>query len=373
MGFSIGDIKNLAPRGRIGGHFINISIDAHGGDFGLPVTIQGGLRALTDFQDLFIYFVGDKSAIENELKKLNVGESIINRIDIIQTTEVVGMDEAPAAALRKKKDSSMRVAINLVKNGTSDGCVSAGNTGALMAISRFVLKTIKGIGRPAIMGKLPTKDGHTHMLDLGANIDSNPENLLEYAVMGSVAVEKIDGIQNPSVGLLNIGVEDIKGNEKIKKTADLLKTSGLNYVGFIEGDDIFKGKVDLVACDGLEGNIAIKAAEGVLVMMSHHLRKSFTKNIISKSIALVAKSVLKDFKSGLSPSKYNGASLLGLRGVVVKSHGGSDIEGFHNAIGIAYMESKADIISKISGVVQSELGISKEKATKIKFTNRELL
>lgn len=220
------------------------------------------------------------------------------------------------------------------------------------------------------MGKLPAKDGHTYMLDLGANIDSNPKNLLEFAQMGSIAVANRDNIENPTIGLLNIGEEDIKGNEKIKKTAELLKNSNLNYIGFVEGDDIFKGAVDLVVADGLEGNIAIKAAEGVFVMMSHHLKKSFLKNIISKCIAIIAHSVLKDFKSGLSPSKYNGASFLGLNGTVVKSHGSSDSDGFFNAITISYNETKMDIVKKISNMYNKNYSSdcdSERKSVKILF------
>jgi glycerol-3-phosphate acyltransferase PlsX len=254
----------------------------------------------------------------------------------------------------------MRVAINLVKDETVDACVSAGNTGALMAISRFVLKTIQGIDRPAIMGRMPTMTGHTHMLDLGANVDSKPEALVEFAVMGSIAVKHTENITTPSVGLLNIGEEEMKGNDSIKKTAELLKTSSLNYIGFIEGDDIYKGAVDLVVCDGFEGNIALKASEGVATMMGHYLKQAFTKNIFTKIVALIATPVLKDFKSSLDPGKYNGASLLGLRGIVVKSHGGANADSFFQAIKEAYLEAHAKIIEKITAQVSSEL----EKSTR---------
>ncbi|MCH9646037.1 MAG: phosphate acyltransferase PlsX [Proteobacteria bacterium] len=334
---------------------IKVSIDASGGDHGIPVTIEAGIKALGAFQDLQLTFVGDQSAIEAELSKHSPTDKTTARIKIVHATEVVLMNESPAIALRKKKDSSMRVAINLVKSNTVDACVSAGNTGALMAISRFVLKTIQGIDRPAIMGRMPTMTGHTHMLDLGANVDSNPQALLEFATMGSIAVEQTENISKPTVGLLNVGEEEMKGNDKIKKTSELLKASNLNYQGFVEGDDIYKGSVDLVVCDGFEGNIALKASEGVASMMSHYLKRAFTRNWLTKIVALIATPVLKDFKSSLDPGKYNGASLLGLRGIVVKSHGGANSDSFFMAICEAYAEVNAKIIDKISSQVSIEL------------------
>ena len=334
---------------------IKVSIDASGGDHGIPVTIEAGIKALGVFQDLQLTFVGDHSTIETEINNHPSAKKYHSRIQTIHATEVVLMNESPAIALRKKKDSSMRVAINLVKTGDVDACVSAGNTGALMAISRFVLKTIKGIDRPAIMGRMPTMMGHTHMLDLGANVDSSPEALLEFATMGSIAVEQTENIAKPTVGLLNIGEEDMKGNDKIKKTSELLKASNLNYHGFVEGDDIYKGTVDLVVCDGFEGNIALKASEGVAAMMGHYLKRAFTKNWLTKIIALIAMPVLKDFKSSLDPGKYNGASLLGLRGIVIKSHGGASSDSFFVAISEAYIEVNAKIIDKISFQVSKEL------------------
>jgi len=334
---------------------IKVSIDASGGDHGIPVTVAAGIKALSVFQDLQLTFVGDQTTIQAEISKHSSSARASDRIQVIHATEVVLMNESPAIALRKKKDSSMRVAINLVKSNDVDACVSAGNTGALMAISRFVLKTIKGIDRPAIMGRMPTMTGHTHMLDLGANVDSSPEALLEFATMGSIAVEQTEGLKKPTVGLLNIGEEDMKGNEKIKKTSALLKASNLNYYGFVEGDDIYKGTVDLVVCDGFEGNIALKASEGVASMMGHYLKRAFTRNWATKIVALIATPVLKDFKSSLDPGKYNGASLLGLRGIVVKSHGGANAESFCVAISEAYLEANANIIDKISQQVSKEL------------------
>lgn len=341
---------------------IKVSIDACGGDYGIRSTIKAGLDALAAFQDLHLYFVGDKSQIQSELNKYSQSLSLSNRFNITHATQTITMNESPAIALRKKKDSSMRVSINLVKNQTVDACVSAGNTGALVAISRFVLKTIKGIDRPAIMGRMPTQTGHTHMLDLGANVDSKPELLFKFATMGAIAIQYTEGISNPNIGLLNIGEEEIKGNEKIKQTAELLKASKLNYIGFIEGDDIYKGNVDLVVCDGFEGNIALKASEGVAAMMGFYLKQAFNKNIFTKIVALIASPVLKDFKLSLDPRQYNGATLLGLRGIVIKSHGGANTEAFFQAIKEAYLESQAKITEKISYQVSLELEKQQNKA-----------
>lgn len=334
---------------------IKVSIDVSGGDHGIPTTIEAGIKALGAFADLHLVFVGDSKRIQTQLNQHPSSQKFNKRFDIAHASEVIAMDESLPSALRKKKDASMRIAINLVKNNTVDACVSAGNTGALMAISRFVLKTISGIDRPAIMGRIPTMDGWTHMLDLGANVDSRPKSLVEFATMGSIAVKHTENIDMPSVGLLNVGEEEIKGNDNIKKTAELLKASNLNYVGFVEGDDIYKGRVDVVVCDGFEGNIALKASEGVALMMRHYLKLAFTKNIFSKIIGLIAKPVLKDFKASLDPGKYNGASLLGLRGIVIKSHGGADAEAFFQAIKEAYLEAQAKITEKIADQVSLEL------------------
>ncbi len=275
---------------------IKVSIDASGGDFGFPVTVNAGINALKIYNDLVINFVGDKSGIEKELKNISLSSKFSNRIVITHASEVINMDDSPSVALRHKKDSSMRVAINLVKNGEVDACVSAGNTGALMSIARFVLKTISGVDRPAIMSAVPTLMGPTHVLDLGANIDSKPGTLLQFAIMGSIAVQNTENIASPSVGLLNVGTEELKGNEKSQETSELLKNSSLNYIGFVEGDDIYKGNVDVIVCDGFEGNIALKASEGVAKMFSFFIKKSFTKNIFTKLVAIIAKPVMKDFK-----------------------------------------------------------------------------
>ncbi len=334
---------------------IKVSIDASGGDFGFSVTINAGISALSTYDDLLINFVGDKTEIEKELKNNSLSSKFADRIVITHASDVINMDDSPSVALRHKKDSSMRVAINLVKSGEVDACVSAGNTGALMSIARFVLKTIEGVDRPAIMSAVPTLTGPTHVLDLGANIDSKPSTLLQFAIMGSIAVQNTESIDQPSVGLLNVGSEELKGNEKSQATSELLKNSSLNYIGFVEGDDIYKGNVDVIVCDGFEGNIALKASEGVAKMFTFFIKKSFTKNLFTKIVALIAQPVMKDFKSKVDPGKYNGASLLGLKGVVVKSHGNADADSFLHAIKEAYLEAHAKITDKISEQLTREL------------------
>ena len=334
---------------------IKVSIDAAGGDFGFPVTVKAGINALGIYQDLHIHFVGDEKGIRKELNKHSIYKTFLNRISITHASEVIDMGDSPSTALRHKKDSSMRVAINLIENGTVDACVSAGNTGALMAIARFILKTIEGVDRPAIMGSIPTLNGHIHVLDLGANVDSKPETLLQFAIMGSIVVQNTENIPNPTIGLLNVGVEEMKGHNKIQDTAELLKDSSLNYSGFVEGDDIFKGVVDVVVCDGFEGNIALKASEGVANMFSHLIKESFNKNLLTKLVAIFSKPVMSNFKSRVDPGQYNGASLLGLTGVVVKSHGNADVNSYFQAIKEAYLEAHAKITDKISAQLTREL------------------
>ena len=335
---------------------IKVSIDASGGDFGIPVTINAGIIALKTFSDLTIAFVGDEEDINKEIKNSSISQTILERIEIIHASQVINMDDSPSTALRHKKDSSMRVAINLVKNGEADACVSAGNTGALLSIAKFVLKTITGVDRPAIMSAVPTLTGNpTHILDLGANVDSKPNTLLQFAIMGSIAVQNTENIKQPTVGLLNVGSEEFKGHWKIQETAELLKNSSLNYIGFVEGDDMYKGSVDVIVCDGFEGNIALKASEGVAHMFSHFIKKSFNKNIFTKITALIARPVMKEFKSRVDPGKYNGASLLGLKGVVVKSHGNANVDSFFQAIKEAYLEAHAKITDKISVQLTREL------------------
>ena len=309
---------------------ITVAIDCMGGDHGPHVTVPAALDFLRHNPEGNIVLVGLPDVIQAELKahKAETGP----RLRIHPASEVVTMDEPPALALRGKRDSSMRVAVNLVKNGEAQACVSAGNTGALMAISKFVLKTLPGIDRPAICTVLPSLKGHTHMLDLGANVDCAPEHLLQFAIMGSVLVSSVEGKERPSVGLLNIGEEEIKGNEVVKQAAELLRASPLNFYGNVEGSDIYKGTTDVVVCDGFVGNVALKASEGLAQMLTTYLRQEFKRNLLTRAAALFALPVLNSFKRRVDHREYNGASLLGLRGIVIKSHGSADRLAFRRAI-----------------------------------------
>jgi glycerol-3-phosphate acyltransferase PlsX len=317
-----------------------------GGDHGPSVVVPAVLRALKLYPKTHFILVGDKEVISSLLHKHNVHDD--ERLIVHHASQQVTMGESPVVALRTKKDSSMRVALNLVKDGSAAACVSAGNTGALMATARFVLKTIPGIERPAIVSALPTMKGHTYVLDLGANVDSSAEHLVQFAVMGSVLAELVDGKKNPTIGLLNIGSEEIKGNERVKEAARLLMDTDLNYYGFVEGDGLYRGDVDVVVCDGFVGNVALKASEGVIHMIRHFLRQSFGRNIFTKIAGLIASPVLKHFRDELDPRAYNGANLIGLQGIVIKSHGGTDEIGFANAIKIAIIEAEQDIPKHIS-------------------------
>ncbi|MDZ4142251.1 MAG: phosphate acyltransferase PlsX [Methylotenera sp.] len=331
---------------------ITVAIDAMGGDHGPHVTIPAALKALEADAELNIVLVGLSDAITAELKSQKVSPG--PRLRIHHANEVVTMDESPQLALKNKKDSSMRVAINLVKNGEAAACVSAGNTGALMATARFVLKTLPGIDRPAIAGIFPSQKGKTYVLDLGANADSTPEQLLQFAVMGSMLVACVEHKERPTVGLLNIGSEDIKGNEVVKQAAELLRASHLNFYGNIEGNDIFKGTTDLVVCDGFVGNVALKASEGVAQMMGRFLMQEFKRNWLTKLMGLVSLPVLKAFKKRLDPREYNGASFLGLRGIVVKSHGGADSLAFLTAIHTAVEEARSGVLRRITEQLEIE-------------------
>ncbi len=331
---------------------ITVAIDVMGGDHGPHVTIPAALEALKQDASLNVVLVGLTDAIEAELKALKAGTS--PRLRIHHATQVVAMDEQPQSALKNKKDSSMRVAINLVKTGEALACVSAGNTGALMATSRFVLKTLPGIDRPAIAGVFPSLKGKAHILDLGANADCTPEQLLQFSIMGSMLVSCVEHKENPTVGLLNIGSEDIKGNEVVKKTADLLRDSHLNFYGNIEGNDIFKGTTDVVVCDGFVGNTTLKASEGLVQMIGQFLSEEFKRNWLTKIMGLACKPVLKAFKKRLDPRLYNGASFLGLRGIVVKSHGGADKVAFLNAIETAVEESRNGVLKRIEKQLEIE-------------------
>jgi len=316
-----------------------------GGDHGPDVVVPAAILALESHPDVELILVGDEATLQAAIVQHKATEE--KRLRIQHASQVVAMDESPAMALRGKKDSSMRVAINLVKDGTSSACVSAGNTGALMATARFVLKTVAGIERPAIVTALPTVKGHTYVLDLGANVDSSAAHLVQFAVMGSVLAELVDGIKNPTIGLLNIGSEEIKGNERVKEAARLLAQTDLNYTGFVEGDGLYRGEVDVLVCDGFVGNVALKASEGVAHMIRHYLKRSFNRNILTKLAGLIAYPVLKHFRSELDPRAYNGANLIGLQGIVIKSHGGADSFAFSNAINIAIIEARKDVPTQI--------------------------
>ncbi len=331
---------------------VTLSIDCMGGDHGPSVTVPAALHFMRVDRDTRIVLVGRAEAIEPHLGTAlaEFGE----RLRIQRASEVVGMDEAPALAMRSKKDSSMRVAVDLVKSGEAQAAVSAGNTGALMAISRFVLKTLPGIDRPAICSTLPTLRGQTHVLDLGANVDCSPEHLLQFGIMGAMLVAAVEHNERPSVGLLNIGEEEIKGNETVKQAGELLRKSGLNFYGNVEGNDIYKGTVDVVVCDGFVGNVALKTSEGLAQMMATFLREQFSRNWLTKLAAVFAMSALKGFKHKLDSRRYNGAALLGLRGVVVKSHGAADSFAFEQAIWRAAEAARNRLIERISERMERE-------------------
>ncbi|MCK6391155.1 MAG: phosphate acyltransferase PlsX [Azonexus sp.] len=322
-----------------------IAIDCMGGDHGPSVTVPAAIRFLVEQPAATLLLVGQ----EDVLRPLLGRHAEHSHLRIVHATEVVGMDESPSLALRNKKDSSMRVAINLVKSGEADACVSAGNTGALMAISRFVLKMLPGIDRPAICAPLPTVNGHTHMLDLGANVDCGPEHLLQFGIMGAMLVAAMEHKEQPTVGILNIGEEDIKGNEVVKAAAELLRASDLNFIGNVEGDGIYKGEADVIVCDGFVGNVALKTSEGLAQMLASSLRSEFKRNWLTKLAALIAISVLNNFKRRFDHRRYNGAILLGLKGISVKSHGSADELSFGNAISRAYDAAENRVLERITG------------------------
>jgi glycerol-3-phosphate acyltransferase PlsX len=323
-----------------------VAIDCMGGDHGPGVTVPAALNFQKSHPRSNIVLVGLQESIEAALRAHQAVPG--PRLLIHPASQEVGMDEAPASALRGKKDSSMRVAVNLVKDGKAQACVSAGNTGALMAISRFVLKTMPGIDRSAIAGIMPTMKGEVYVLDLGANVNCTPEHLLQFAIMGAMLVSAMQHKDRPSIGLLNIGEEEIKGNEVVKQAAELLRASGLNFFGNVEGDDIFKGTTDVVVCDGFVGNVALKTAEGLAKMLRTFLTDEFKRSWFTYLCGIMAAPVLAAFKRRVDPARYNGASLLGLNGIVVKSHGSADSFAFQNAIERAFNEVREDVLQRIS-------------------------
>jgi phosphate acyltransferase len=323
-----------------------IAIDCMGGDHGPHVTIPAALEFLDLHAEAHAVLVGLDKTIEAELR--SAGREADRRVRIQHAPEQVAMTESPSAALRNKKESSMRLTVELVKEGEAQAAVSAGNTGALMVISRFVLKTLPGIDRAAIVSVLPNMKGFTYMLDLGGNVDCSPEHLLQFAIMGSTLVSAVEHKERPSVGLLNIGEESIKGNEVVKMASELLRNSGLNFIGNVEGDDIFRGRSDVVVCDGFVGNVALKTTEGLAQLLGSFLREEFSRNLLTKFAALVAAPVLAAFKRRVDHRWYNGATLLGLRGVVVKSHGSADRFAFRRALERALDEVENDVIARIA-------------------------
>lgn len=325
---------------------VTVAIDCMGGDHGPTVTVPAAQAFLRSHPLARVVLVGRQEVLEPALAAL--GGEFGDRITLRHASEVVEMGDPPAIAMRTKKDSSMRVVADLVKAGEAQAAVSAGNTGALMAISRFVLKTLPGIDRPAIASILPSRKGQTYVLDLGANVDCEPEHLLQFGIMGSMLVSAVEHIERPTVGLLNIGSEAIKGNEVVKRASELLKASGLNFYGNVEGDDIYKGTTDVVVCDGFVGNVALKTSEGLAQMLASFLREEFGRNLLTKAMAVIAMPALKRFKKRVDHRRYNGAALLGLRGVVVKSHGSADVFAFEQAIHRAAEAASNGLIERIT-------------------------
>jgi glycerol-3-phosphate acyltransferase PlsX len=325
---------------------VTVAVDAMGGDHGPSVTVPACVEFLKTTAHTRVVLVGMSNQLEPRLDK--VAPALRERITIRAASEVVDMHDPPAEALRRKKDSSMRVAIDLVKEGAANACVSAGNTGALMAIARFVLKTLPGIDRPAIASQLPTKTGSTLVLDLGANVNCTPEQLVQFAAMGSALAAAVSDIERPTVGLLNIGEEDIKGSDLVKEAGELLKGSTLNFRGNVEGDDIYMGTTDVVVCDGFVGNVMLKTSEGLAQMLYEFLKTEFTRNPLRRHAAAVVYPVLMSFKRRIDPRRFNGATLVGLKGVVVKSHGGADVFAFTNALLRASTEVEHGVLEKIA-------------------------
>ncbi|WP_416423144.1 phosphate acyltransferase PlsX [Pseudomonas sp. App30] len=330
-----------------------IAIDAMGGDFGPRNIVQASLACLSATPSLYLTLVGHPLLLE-ELIASQPGVDRA-RLQIAAASEVIGMDERPSQALRGKPDSSMRVALELLRDGKVQACVSAGNTGALMALSRHVLKTLPGVDRPAMVAAIPTQTGSCQLLDLGANVDCSAEHLFQFAVMGSVAAEAL-GVVRPRVALLNVGTEDIKGNQQVKLAASLLQGArGLNYIGFIEGDGVYRGEADVVVCDGFVGNVLLKSSEGLATMISGRIEALFRHNLLSRAVGALAMPLLKRLQADLAPARHNGASFLGLQGIVVKSHGSAGVQGFQSAISRALTEIQENLPQRLHGQLENLL------------------
>ncbi len=335
---------------------IRIAVDAMSGDEGASVAVDAVTQSLSRHDDLIIDLVGQLDVLEPLVAKRKISPALRDRLSLVAASEIVSMSESPASSLRQKKDSSMRVAINRVQSGAAQACVSAGNTGALMATARFVCKTLDGIDRPAILAPIPSRRGGTLMLDLGASAECTPEQLFQYAVMGAVVAQAVYRLESPRVGLLNIGAEDIKGNPQVQQAGRLLNDSKLNYIGFVEGDDIYIGEVDVVVCDGFIGNVALKTSEGLGKLISEYLRAEFSKTLATRLAGLFAMPVLKRFRLRVDPRQYNGATLAGLQGTVVKSHGDADAFAFASAISVARTEVSEAVPTRIKSLLAENLG-----------------
>ncbi|KPW25799.1 phosphate acyltransferase PlsX [Pseudomonas cannabina] len=328
-----------------------IAIDAMGGDFGPRNIVQASLACLTATPSLHLALVGQASLIE-ELIASHRGVDR-SRLRVVNASEAIAMDERPSQALRGKPESSMRVALELVASGEARACVSAGNTGALMALSRHVLKTLPGIDRPAMIAAIPTRTGHCQLLDLGANVDCSAEALYQFAVMGSVLAE-ILGVAQPRVALLNVGTEDIKGNQQVKQAAELLQAAAqLNYIGYVEGDGVYRGEADVVVCDGFVGNVLLKSSEGLATMIAARIDTLFNRNLLSRAVGALALPLLTRLQVELAPARHNGASLLGLQGVVVKSHGSASVSGFQSAVYRAMTEASENLPQRLSSQLEA--------------------
>ncbi|WP_124368028.1 phosphate acyltransferase PlsX [Pseudomonas sp. R1-43-08] len=330
-----------------------IAIDAMGGDFGPRSIVQACIASLSATPSLHLTLVGQPSLLEELIASHPAVDRA--RLTVTAASEAITMDEKPAAALRGKPDSSMRVALQLLRDGKVQACVSAGNTGALMALSRHVLKTLPGIDRPAMVAAIPTQKGYCQLLDLGANVDCSAEHLFQFAVMGSVAAEAL-GVVRPRVALLNIGTEDIKGNQQVKLAAALLQGArGLNYVGFVEGDGLYRGEADVVVCDGFVGNILLKSSEGLATMIATRIEALFKQNLVSRAVGALALPLMRRLQADLAPARHNGASFLGLQGIVVKSHGSAGVEGFQSAIARAVIEIQENLPQRLHGRLEDLL------------------
>ncbi len=324
-----------------------------GGDFGPRCIVPASIACLAEFPSLHLILVGQAPLLEELIAREHGVDR--QRLSVEHASEVVGMDERPSQALRGKPDSSMRIALDLVRAGRAQACVSAGNTGALMALSRYMLKTLPGIDRPAMVSAVPTAKGHCHLLDLGANVDCSAEHLYQFAVMGSVAAEAL-GVSRPRIALLNVGTEDIKGNQQVKLASSLLQQAeGLNYIGYIEGDGLYRGEADVVVCDGFVGNILLKSSEGLASMISARIEALFTDSLGSRMVGALALPLLRRLQGDLAPARHNGASFLGLQGIVVKSHGAAGSDGFQSAIRRALMEIRENLPQRLHGRLEDLL------------------